>query len=102
MRALADLGNALLSPGAQTDLLLYQARRDGERLVPNPEALEALYAGIREAAPQLKVLHMDNINPATIADYPAEAERALRAIARTIRRGYRRLWPGICRPAVLA
>lgn len=82
VRALADLGNAYFRLGAQTDLLLYQARRDGERLVPNPEALEALYAGIREAAPQLKVLHMDNINPATIADYPAEAERALRAIAR--------------------
>jgi len=82
VRALAELGNIYFRLGAQTDLLLYQARREGATLIPNPQAIEALYAGIREAAPELKVLHMDNINPATIADFPHESARALAAIAK--------------------
>lgn len=82
VKALATLGNQHFRLGAQTDLLLYQARREGAKLIPNPEAIERLYAGIRAAAPDLKVLHMDNINPATIADYPDESAQALTAIAK--------------------
>lgn len=81
VEALAALGNKFFRLGAQSDLLLYQANRDGDRLVPNPEAIEALYTGIRAAAPDLKVLHMDNINPATIADYPREGTQAIQVIA---------------------
>ncbi len=55
--------------GRQPDLFMYQAK-DG---VPNPEALEELYSGIRGAAPELKVLHMDNANPATLARFPDES-----------------------------
>ncbi|MCE8424145.1 MAG: radical SAM protein [Candidatus Methanoperedens sp.] len=62
--------------GRQPDLFMYQAV-DG---VPDPEAIEALYIGIRDAAPDLKVLHMDNANPVTIAGYPEEC----RKIANTI------------------
>ncbi len=62
--------------GRQPDLFMYRAK-DG---VPNPHALEELYSGIRNAAPELKVLHMDNANPVTIARYPDES----REIARTI------------------
>lgn len=80
--ALAAAGNKFFRLGAQSDLLLFQAERKGERLVPNPEAIEALYAGIRAAAPALEVLHMDNINPATIADYPREGAQAIGVIAR--------------------
>lgn len=82
VQALAEAGNKYFRLGAQTDLLLYQARRKGELLVPNPQALEQLYAGIRQVAPELKVLHMDNINPATIADFPREATRCLEIIAK--------------------
>lgn len=81
VKALAALGNKFFRLGAQTDLLLFQATRKGEALIPNPDAIEALYAGIRHAAPSLQVLHMDNINPATIADFPKEATRALKIIA---------------------
>ena len=80
--ALASLGNIYFRLGAQTDLLLYQAQRQGEKMVPNPAALEALYEGIRVAAPNLKVLHMDNINPSSIADFPREAAQALEIIAK--------------------
>ena len=56
--------------GRQPDLFSYHANADGR---PNPDALRALYSGIRKAAPELKVLHMDNANPGTIARYPDEA-----------------------------
>ena len=82
VRALAALGNTCFRLGAQTDLLLFQAIRDKEKLVPNPWAIEELYAGIREAAPNIKVLHMDNINPTTIADFPRESALALGIIAK--------------------
>ena len=82
VRALAELGNQYFRLGAQTDLLLYQAHGEGSNLVPNPQAIEELYAGIRQAAPNLKVLHMDNINPATIADFPHQSAQALKAIAK--------------------
>jgi len=82
VRALAALGNTCFRLGAQTDLLLFQAIRDKEKLVPNPGAINELYAGIREAAPNLKVLHMDNINPSTIADFPRESALALAIIAK--------------------
>lgn len=62
--------------GRQPDLFMYRSR-DG---VPDPLAIEELYRGIRNAAPELKVLHMDNANPATIAGYPDES----RNIAKTI------------------
>lgn len=82
VRALAELGNTYFRLGAQTDLLLYQARREGDVLIPNPQAIEELYAGIRLAVPGLRVLHMDNINPSTIADFPRQSARALEAIAK--------------------
>lgn len=82
VKALAACGNTYFRLGAQTDLLLYQATGSGGALVPNPGAIETLYSGIRQAAPRLQVLHLDNINPATIADYPHESALALKAIAR--------------------
>lgn len=62
--------------GRQPDLFMYMAKEG----IPQPEAIEELYRGIRNAAPELKVLHMDNANPATLARYPDESL----LIARTI------------------
>src|SRR5659263_12377 len=45
--------------GRQPDLFMYRSRNG----VPDPDALEQLYKGIRTVAPDLKVLHMDNANP---------------------------------------
>lgn len=80
--ALARAGNHYFRLGAQTDLLLYQGRGVAGEVRPNPQALEQLFVGIRGAAPDLKVLHIDNINPATIADYQEEAAEALATIAK--------------------
>ncbi|MFW6386505.1 MAG: radical SAM protein [Bacillota bacterium] len=81
VKALAKTGNHNFRLGCQTDLLAYNHRRSpsGE-IVPNPRAIEQLYHGIREADPALRVLHMDNINPATIVRREAESRRALEII----------------------
>ncbi|MCX9025361.1 MAG: radical SAM protein [Candidatus Methanoperedens sp.] len=64
--------------GRQPDLFMYRAKGG----VPNPDALEELYSGIRKAAPELKVLHMDNANPVTLARYPDESREIAKIIVR--------------------
>jgi radical SAM superfamily enzyme with C-terminal helix-hairpin-helix motif len=67
--------------GRQPDILAYGAG-DGEYPVPCPDQLEKLFSSIRSAAPDLKTLHIDNTNPATIARHEEESREALRAIIR--------------------
>lgn len=67
--------------GRQPDILAYGAGA-GEYPVPEPEKIDALFSAIRTAAPQLKTLHIDNTNPATIARHEEASREALRAIIR--------------------
>ncbi len=62
--------------GRQPDLLAYRAG-GGEYPRPDPEALRELFTLVRTAAPDLKTLHIDNINPGTIACHPEAAAEAL-------------------------
>ncbi|MFC3957350.1 radical SAM protein [Halovivax cerinus] len=75
--ALSEYGVRHFRLGRQADMLAYGG--DGE--APNPDALETLYAGIRAVAPELETLHLDNINPVTIARWPSSARRGLEIIA---------------------
>ncbi len=59
--------------GCQPDLLSYE---DGKK-----NTLERLYSGIREKAPELKVLHLDNVEPGTIFRRP-DAEDLLKVITK--------------------
>ena len=70
--------------GRQADILVYGSRELGfeEWPRPNPEALERLFVGIRSSAPNLHVLHIDNVNPGTIARHPKESEEALKVIVK--------------------
>ena len=63
--------------GRQADILAYGG--DGE--APNPDALRKLYGGIREVAPDLETLHLDNMNPITIANWPEASREGIRIIA---------------------
>ncbi|MFC4360075.1 radical SAM protein [Halobium salinum] len=63
--------------GRQADILAFGG--DGE--APNPDTLERLYGGIREVAPDLRTLHLDNMNPVTIVDYPEQSREAIEIIA---------------------
>ncbi|MDD3372096.1 MAG: radical SAM protein [Methanoculleus bourgensis] len=65
--------------GRQPDLLAYQSS-GGEFPVPRPEVLQELFSAIRESAPDLRTLHIDNINPGTIARHEEAAREALAAI----------------------
>jgi len=67
--------------GRQPDILAYGAGA-GEYPAPRPDLLEDLFSSIRTAAPELKTLHIDNTNPATIAKHEEESRYALRAIIR--------------------
>lgn len=67
--------------GRQPDILAYGAG-SGEYPAPEPEKIEGLFSAIRTAAPDLKTLHIDNTNPATIARHEDAAREAIRAIIR--------------------
>jgi radical SAM superfamily enzyme with C-terminal helix-hairpin-helix motif len=67
--------------GRQPDILAYGAGA-GEYPAPRPDLLDKLFSSIRTSAPELKTLHIDNTNPATIARHEEKSREALRAIIR--------------------
>ncbi len=77
--ALCSHGALHFRLGRQPDLLAYRSG-PGETPRPDPGALGELFSGIRQAAPGLKTLHIDNINPGTIARFEDEAREALAVI----------------------
>jgi radical SAM superfamily enzyme with C-terminal helix-hairpin-helix motif len=79
--ALSYQGARHFRVGRQPDILVYGAG-SGEYPAPRPDLLEDLFAAIRSAAPELKTLHIDNVNPATIARHEEESREAIRAIIR--------------------
>lgn len=67
--------------GRQPDILSYHAKDTGSDIPePDPDVLLSLYKGIRRVAPGLKLLHMDNANPGTIAAYPDQCREIFRTI----------------------
>jgi len=75
--ALSAFGISDFRLGRQADILAYGG--DGEK--PNPDALRALYGGIREVAPDIDTLHLDNMNPITVVKWPDLAREGIRVIA---------------------
>jgi radical SAM superfamily enzyme with C-terminal helix-hairpin-helix motif len=81
VRALSLFGARHFRLGRQPDLLVYGSG-SGEFPVPRPELLDQLFREVRGAAPDLKTLHIDNINPGTIARHEDASRAGLRAIVR--------------------
>ncbi|MEF8906418.1 MAG: radical SAM protein [Haloarculaceae archaeon] len=77
VEALSGHGAKHFRLGRQADILAYGG--DGE--APNPDALRELYRGIREVAPDLETLHLDNMNPITVVKWPEKAREGIRVIA---------------------
>ncbi|MGC8993972.1 MAG: radical SAM protein [Pyrobaculum sp.] len=75
VEALFKAGVVHFRLGRQADFYTYMAhdvgRDDFPR--PNPAAIEKLLVGIRNAAPGLKTLHIDNVNPGTVARWKTES-----------------------------
>jgi radical SAM superfamily enzyme with C-terminal helix-hairpin-helix motif len=80
MGALASIGAVNFRFGRQPDLLIFGSKDENECPEPNPGAIKSLFTAARRAAPSLKVLHIDNINPATIFHHPNASEEALKHI----------------------
>ena len=80
VEALYNEGNKYFRIGAQTDLFMYGADYEDGILTPKPEIIHKLYSVIKEKAPNLLVLHMDNANPATIAGFPSKSEEIIKII----------------------
>lgn len=83
-RILYDYGARYFRIGCQSDLMTYYSENSDFREgfpMPNPRAIEVLYKGIRKSLPELKVLHLDNINPGVIAAWPDESSEVLSIIA---------------------
>ena len=76
VEALAASGARHFRLGRQPDLLSYGAA-DREFPEPRPDLLLDLFARVREAAPDLRTLHIDNVNPGTIARHPDASREAL-------------------------
>jgi radical SAM superfamily enzyme with C-terminal helix-hairpin-helix motif len=74
---LSDRGVRHFRLGRQADILAYGG--DGEK--PNPDALRDLYGGVRAVAPDIGTLHLDNMNPITVVEWPELAREGIRIIA---------------------
>ncbi|RLE80867.1 MAG: radical SAM protein, partial [Thermoprotei archaeon] len=84
VKALYSYGVKCFRLGRQTDIYSYMAHDTGkyEFPKPNPRAVELLFKSIRNAAPNLKVLHIDNANPGTLANHPTEARKITKIIVK--------------------
>ncbi|BAA29163.1 radical SAM protein [Pyrococcus horikoshii] len=77
-----NLGIRHFRIGRQSCIFSYMAKPNGRVPIPNPEEVEKLFKAVRLAAPNVKTLHVDNANPAVIANYPEESKRIAKAIIR--------------------
>jgi radical SAM superfamily enzyme with C-terminal helix-hairpin-helix motif len=77
VRVMDAIGVVSYRLGGQSCIYSYKALGVGEQEVPvpDPHAVEALLKAVHRAAPSLQVLHVDNANPAVIAEHPDEADR---------------------------
>jgi len=80
--ALASQGVRNFSLGGQSCFYSYKASGVGDTETPTPSPAEvgSLLSSVRKAAPGLRVLHLDNANPAVIASHPEEAAEVTRLI----------------------
>lgn len=77
---LYNLGVRHFRIGRQSCIFSYMAKPNDRVPTPNPEAIEKLFKGIRTVAPKIKTLHVDNANPAIVANYPKESIRIAKAL----------------------
>ncbi|MDR3331616.1 MAG: radical SAM protein [Synergistaceae bacterium] len=68
--------------GRCSNILAWGGERTPHGYRPNSSRVEELYRAIREAAPDPRMLHTDNCNPATVARFPDESASCVEAIAK--------------------
>ena len=82
VRRLSRLGLRHFRVGALSCIFSYWAKGigDSETPTPNPKKVGELLTGIRAMVPKLKVLHLDNANPAVMAEHIQETKAILKII----------------------
>ncbi len=84
VEALGKIGVEHFRIGRQPDLLAYKAFDSSKVEFPKPNirAIEKLFKGIRSVVPNLRVLHIDNVNPGTIVHHVKESIEVLKTIVK--------------------
>lgn len=82
MESLYRAGVRAFRFGRCSNILTYHGIASHKGRIPNPHALEELYKGSRQVCPNLSVLHTDNANPKTIADFPDQSVEAIGVISK--------------------
>jgi len=82
VKALYSYGVKSIRLGRQPDFFTYHAENVGEVEFPKPkpEAIRRLLHGIRSVAPNLRTLHIDNVNPGTVYHHREEAKEIIKII----------------------
>lgn len=66
--------------GNQTDFFTYMADFSYDFPKPNPEFMRNFHKAIWRECPKIKTLHLDNVNPKTIAEHPEESREIIKII----------------------
>jgi len=68
--------------GGQSCTVSYKAEGIGEKEVPSPrpKEIEKLFGGLRKKCSDIEVLHVDNANPAVIAEYPEKSREIMKIL----------------------
>jgi radical SAM superfamily enzyme with C-terminal helix-hairpin-helix motif len=84
IKALYDNGIRHIRLGNQPCIFSYMAKDSGKNEFPkpSPSSLRKLFRGIKNVAPNLKTLHIDNANPGVIARYPLECTEITKTIVK--------------------
>ncbi|WP_456328058.1 helix-hairpin-helix domain-containing protein [Archaeoglobus sp.] len=80
IKALYDNGVRYFRLGNQTDFFTYMADFRYEIPKPNPEFMRSFHRAIWESCPRIRTLHLDNVNPKTIAVHPEESREIIKII----------------------
>ncbi|KXA89506.1 hypothetical protein AKJ37_03490 [candidate division MSBL1 archaeon SCGC-AAA259I09] len=84
IKTLYDLGLRNFRLGGQSCTISYRAEGIGSREVPvpQPKEIKILFEDITETCPDIKVLHLDNANPAVISSYPQRSRKILKILVK--------------------
>jgi len=66
--------------GNQTDFFTYMADYDYEVPKPNPDFMKNFHRELWRKCPKIRTLHLDNVNPKTIAEHPEESKEIIKTI----------------------
>jgi len=80
IEALYTQGVRYFRIGRQTDFLTYMADFSKEIPKPNVDFMISFHREIWRRCPKIRTLHLDNINPRTIAEYPRESKKIIKTI----------------------